>query len=86
MKSSSKSNLLNYEKFYHLMLLALTFCFLYIGINFFLPFANYLSFLCLGIGLFYFVYYLLVQKKIQIIISLCFIILFIILSFVFYYL
>ena len=86
MKTITKSSLLNYEKLYNLIIFAITFCFLYIGINFFLPIANFLSLFALSLSIFYFIAYLFTKNRTHLIISLSTTLISIGLSLAFYYL
>lgn len=70
MKHPIKSNVIDYTHIYNVLILAITFFLLYIGINFFLPFANFISFLGLALGSFYIIVYLFSKKRIHLIIAL----------------
>lgn len=70
MKRPIKSNVIDYTHVYNVLILAITFFLLYIGINFFLPFANFLSFLGLALGSFYMIAYLFSKKRLHLIIAL----------------
>lgn len=86
MKRPTKSNVIDYTHVYNVLTLAITFFLLYIGINFFLPFANFLSFLGLALGSFYVIVYLFSKKRIHLMIALMSTITSILLSLAFIYL
>lgn len=85
MKSTTKSNLLDYDKLYNLIIFSITFCLLYIGINFFLSIANFLSLFFLAVGIFYFALFFFSKKREHILISMGSIIISIGLSTAFHY-
>lgn len=68
---STKSKLVDYDRLYHTALAALTFCFLYIEINFLLPFSNYITFFFLALGIFFFTLYLITKNHISLFSALC---------------
>lgn len=85
MKRPTKSNVINYNHIYNVLTLAITFFLLYIGINFFLPFANFLSFLGLALGSFYVITYFFSKKRVHLMIALTSTIISIALSLAFIY-
>ena len=86
MKRPTKSNMLDYAQIYNALTLAITFLLLYIGVNFFLPFANFLSFLGLALGSFYLIVYFFSKKRTHLITALVSTIISITLSLAFIYL
>lgn len=85
MKHPTKSNMINYTQIYNTLTLAITCFLLYIGINFFLPFANFLSFLGLAIGSFFLIVYLFSKQRFHLMTALVSTILSIALSLAFIY-
>ena len=68
---STKSKLVNYDKLYNTILTALTFCFLYIEINFFLPLSNYISFFFVSLACLCFIFYSITKARFSLILALC---------------
>ena len=66
---SIKSKHVDYYKLYNTTLAAITFCFLYIEINFFLSLGSYLSFIFLGIGLTSFCLYFPLKDRLPILVA-----------------